>query len=359
MRLTVSEPRDLRVFHIGGYWRGDNDMVRQMLRGLQATGAEVYEYNTDDNRQALDTDGRTYDRGTTCPVWLRWEELREPLEAFDPHLVVCNAGGLSFRPEVAAELRRQRCLLGIALSDPEVFEPSTRHFAHLFDLFLTKIPDLIPRYEALGARAALLHGATHEGFYRPLPPRPEYACEVLVMAAARPSRVEPVRALVDEFDTHLYGEWWDRYGLESRGVLLGDDSVAARCSAQCSVIFLPTVSGRPVVKVGLFDFAACGALVVADYLPEVEKYFEYGREIVGFHSTADLLRQVRWCLDHPAEAEAIRQAGRARVLREHTWTAAWPRILRQLVELPESRGVSDSSRRRGHTPAPPPRPAGH
>jgi len=333
MRLEAAAPAALRIFHIGGYWRGPNDMVRQMLLGLRGTGAEVFEYSTDDHPEAMDTEGRAYDRGRWGPVWLRWEAIEKPLDSFRPHLVICNAGGLSFRPGVAEWLRRRCCLLGIALSDPDVFEPATRHIAAHFDLFLTNIPEYVRRYEALGGTSAPLHIATYEGFYRPVPPRPEYACDVLVMAQVYADRIEPVRALVESFDTHLYGEGWDAHGLASRGVLLGEDSVAARSSAKCSVIFLATVSGRPVVKVGLFDFAACGALVVTNRLADVEPYFEYGREIVGFGTTAELVSSIRHLLDDPVEAEAIRRAGRERVLREHTWGAVWPGILRRLAEL--------------------------
>jgi hypothetical protein len=330
MRLHVTDPARLRAFHIGGYWRGANDMVRQMMLGLRAAGAEVCEYSTDDHREALDTEGRLYDRGTTGPVWLRWEHLREPLARFDPHLVVCNAGGLSFRPEAARELRRRACLLGIALSDPDVFAPATRHFAANFDLFLTNAPACVPRYETLGARAGVLPIATNEAFFHPAPPRPEYACEVLVLGRAHPDRVEPVRALVRGFDTHVYGEGWEEHGVAGRGLIYGDDVLAALSSARVTVIFFRTGGGHALVKVGLFDFAAAGALVLTNRFAEVERYFVYDREIAGFDSTEELLRQVRYYLDHPAAAAALRRAGRARVLAEHTWTAAWPGILKRL-----------------------------
>ncbi len=334
MRLIETDPGKLRAFHIGGYGRGPNDIVRQMMLGLRGAGMQVYEYSTDEHRDALDTEGREYDRGTTGPVWLRWERLEEPIRRFDPHLVICNAGGLAFRPGDAERLRRQRCLLGIALSDPDVFEPATRHLAAIFDLYLTNAPACISRYKALGARPALLPIATNEDFFRPVPPRPELACEVLIMGHAHPDRIEPVRALIDTFDTHLHGEGWADHGLPSRGVILGDDVLAALSSARMAVVFFLTRGGHALVKVGLLDFAAAGALVVTNRFTEVERYFVYGKEIVGFGSTADLLKQVRHYLDHPAEADEVRRAGRERVLRDHTWRRTWPAILHALSALP-------------------------
>src|SRR3982074_2141527 len=94
-----------RTFHIGGYWRGPNDMVGQMMLGRGAAGAAVYEYNTDENPAALDCDDRVYDRGTFGPVWLRWEVLQPLIDQFAPELIVCNAGGLSFWPDPPRALR--------------------------------------------------------------------------------------------------------------------------------------------------------------------------------------------------------------------------------------------------------------
>jgi spore maturation protein CgeB len=334
MRLTVTEPAKLRAFHIGGYWRGANDMVRQMMLGLRSTGAEVLEYSTDDHREALDTDGRPYDRGTSGPVWLRWEHVAGPLRNFNPDLVICNAGGLAFRPSDAARLRARFCLLGIALSDPDVFQPTTRHTASTFDMFLTNAPACVPDYQQLGANAGLLPIATNEEFFHPVPARPELTCDVLVLGRAHPDRAEGVRALLEHFDTHLYGEEWEQYGLASRGLIYGDDVLAALNSAKMTVVFFLTRAGHALVKVGLLDFTAAGGLVVTNIFAEVERYFTYGREIIGFASTADLLKQVRHYLDHPEAAATIRTAGRERVLRDHTWRRTWPRILQTLSALP-------------------------
>jgi spore maturation protein CgeB len=332
VRLPTADPRQLRVLHIGGYWRGSNDMVYHMMLGLRGAGAHVVEFCTDHHRDALDTEGRLYDRGSTGPVWLRYEHLRGPIEELAPQLVVCNAGGLSFRPDDARRLRQGGCLLGIALSDPGVFEPATRHISREFDLFLTNAPECVPGHQAAGARARVLPIGTNEEFYRPLPARDDLRCQVLVLGRAHADRVAPVKALVEAFDTHVYGEGWDEHGVHSRGTLYGDDVLAALNSAAVSVIFFLNREGDRLVKVGLFDFTAAGGLVVTNYFPPVEEYLTFGKEVVGFDSTEDLLRKVRHLLDHPEEAARIRQAGRERVLREHTWRRIWPRILGWLAE---------------------------
>ena len=44
-----------------------------------------------------------------------------------------------------------------------------------------------------------------------------------------------------------------------------------------------------------------------------------GREIAVFSSTADLIEQLRFWLDHPEERAAVAEAGYRRVRAEHTY----------------------------------------
>ena len=80
MRLSNTNPRTLRAFHIGGYWRGGNDMVRQMMREDEA--AESYRTNAvEPIRQALlNTRGRKTEAAkllgiSRSTLWRRMKNL--------------------------------------------------------------------------------------------------------------------------------------------------------------------------------------------------------------------------------------------------------------------------------------------
>jgi glycosyltransferase involved in cell wall biosynthesis len=328
----------LRTLHLGGYWRGANDIVRQMMLGLRDTGSEVVELCTDLHPELIDPETAPYDRGTSGPVWVRDEALAPWLREHDPQLVVCNAGGLSLRPAAARRLRENRCLVGVALSDPDVHRATTSRIAANFDRFFTNDPSLLDAYRALGAEPAALPIGTHPGFFRPLAPRPEMVCDVLVLGRAHADRIAPVRALAARFDLHLYGEGWEEHGLASRGLLFGDDVLAALASARTTVVFFRTPAGAAIVKVGLFDFLAAGALVLTNRSELTARLLEFDREIVGFDGTAELIAAVAELLRDPARRQRIREAGRARVLRDHTWSAIWRRLLGDLGALPTPMG---------------------
>lgn len=305
-------------------------MVRQMMLGLRAAGAEVHEFNTDLNGDALDFEGRAYDRGRFGPVWLRWEKVGPIVEQLRPELIVCNAGGLSFRPADSQELRKSSKLLGIALSDPDVFPLSTSRIAGNFDLFLTNSATCVPLYRAMGVDADVLPIATNEEFFRPVPGQEDYACDVVIIGRAHADRIEPVQRLCQEFDIHIHGEEWELHGLASRPPLYGDELLSALNSAKIAVVFSRTPAGSAIVKVAVLDFMAAGALVATEYVPELASYFQYGQEIVGFRNTEDLVQQIGYYLQHPEAAQAIRNAGRRRVLSDHVWRKVWPAITKRI-----------------------------
>ncbi len=334
VRYLPDALQSLRIMHIGGYWRGPNDTVRHMMLGLQSVGVHVFEYNTDEHPEALDSEGRPYDRGTLGPVWIREEFIHEPIKQFRPHVIICNAGGLSFYPEISQTMRRDYYLIGIALSDPDVFEPTTRRIAINFDLYLTNEKNLLPKYKKLGVNAALLPFGTNEKHFRPLPLLEKYKTDVLIIGRAHPNRIEPVKAIMQRFNTTVYGEGWEKYDIQSRGLIFGDETMHALNSAKIVPIFLHNPEGFTMfVKPSILDFPAAGALVITNYLPDVEQYLSYDREIIGFTSTEDLISKIDYYLSHPDEAESIRKAGHSRVLKEHTWACVWPRILKLLGHI--------------------------
>jgi hypothetical protein len=302
-----------KTFHIGGYWRGPNDVVRHMMLGLRAAGAEVFECNSDERREALDCEGRPYDRGTFGPAWLRWNVLRASIEQFQPDLIVCNAGGLSFRPEIAERLRRSTRLLGISLSDPDVFAPATSSIALNFDLFLTNAPACVSDYQALGVNVMELPPATNAEFFQPVAARPELDCEVLVIGRAHLDRIEPVRRIAERFRLHLYGEGWESH---SRGSVYGDD-LLLRLELRSNCPDFRT-DGGPVMR-----FQREGCLT---FLRRGRWWPPNGSG--GWSDTCGLTAKSSVFI--PPKPEAVRRAGRQRVLSQHTWKMVWPRIVEEL-----------------------------
>ncbi|MDE5750433.1 MAG: glycosyltransferase [Duncaniella sp.] len=85
------------------------------------------------------------------------------------------------------------------------------------------------------------------------------------------------------------------------------------------------VLSQPIPKLHLrtFEIPMCGGLQLTSRNPEIEQYFEDGREIVLYDSREEMIDKARWYLDPARDTDVARMkaAARTRAEREHTWMA--------------------------------------
>ena len=322
---------ELRVFFIGGYCIGENDHVRLWLQSLKDLGAQVYEFSTEEHPEVLDCKGRPHDYGFHGPVFLRESHLGPLLEKFDPHWVFVCAGGLSFTPYVSAGLRKKFCLTGMALSDPDAFEPSTQHICANFDRYFTNSRGALELYAEIGTKAYWFPFSCYPPYHRRVPPAPEFACDVLFIGQARPDRVELVKRVAATFDTKVFGGAcfgadWAHYGIASKGFLSAQDFVTAANSAKVCVDFARNRAGDLMVKHRMFEFAACGVVTCTEHFPDLAEHFIYGKEILGYDTDDELICQIRKCLEDPAYRDRISDSAFRRSRAEHTFAHRWTQI---------------------------------
>jgi spore maturation protein CgeB len=77
----------------------------------------------------------------------------------------------------------------------------------------------------------------------------------------------------------------------------------------------------------VFDVAACGALLVTDYQPDMDELFDPEKEAVCYRDHAQALSQVRDYLRHPRERRQIAERSIRRVLGEHTYVHRLGRMI--------------------------------
>jgi spore maturation protein CgeB len=70
----------------------------------------------------------------------------------------------------------------------------------------------------------------------------------------------------------------------------------------------------------LFESTGTGGCLLTDWKENLKELFEPEREIVTFRSIDECAEKAAWLLAHPAEAEAIGRAARARACKDHSFT---------------------------------------
>ena len=93
--------------------------------------------------------------------------------------------------------------------------------------------------------------------------------------------------------------------------------------------------GRPgsqlIPHVRLRDFEApmCRTCYLTGYTEEIGEFYQLGKEIDTYKSKEELVDKTKFYLNHPHEAEKLREAGYQRALRDHTWKSR----LQQLFKI--------------------------
>lgn len=79
-----------------------------------------------------------------------------------------------------------------------------------------------------------------------------------------------------------------------------------------------------------FDAPMSGAFYLTEYSDEIAQLYKIGKEIETFKSISELVDKIKYYLENPTEAEAIREAGRQRALRDYTWIKVFERVFNEI-----------------------------
>jgi spore maturation protein CgeB len=82
-----------------------------------------------------------------------------------------------------------------------------------------------------------------------------------------------------------------------------------------------------------FEVPMSGALYLTQENAELSLVFNVGTEILTYQNESDCARLIHDLLNDPDRAAAIRQAARARSIRDHTYTTRWSHVFRMLGAL--------------------------
>lgn len=76
---------------------------------------------------------------------------------------------------------------------------------------------------------------------------------------------------------------------------------------------------KGAVNQRVFDVPVCGGFLLTDYRRQMEQLFELDQEMITYNEVEEIPDLVRYYLAHDQERKKIIQAGRKRILAEHTY----------------------------------------
>jgi hypothetical protein len=271
--------------------------------------------------------------------------LLSQARAFAPDVLWMVGDNRVIFPETLAAIKRETGarLVYATGTSPIVFSHAIeREAARLIDLVLVNDYYHGMQWLELGARAlgprpvVAIDPAFHQP--RALPPdeQARYRADVTFAGTVLPEalysqRIAALRALRDVVDLAI----WTVHDVPAdlrpyvRGSALGDQMLRVLSGATIAL----NVHGdfmRHGGNMRLFEAAGVGAFQLADDLPAVREWFPAGT-IATFSGLDDLVAQVQHYLAHPDERDRIAAAGRAHVLRAHSYDARVAALLPALA----------------------------
>lgn len=84
------------------------------------------------------------------------------------------------------------------------------------------------------------------------------------------------------------------------------------------------------IKSRVFDMGRSGTLMLCEHSPNLERYYEPGRECITFAGLEDCAEKALWYLSHETERARIARNYQERTAREHTWQHRFRTLFQQL-----------------------------
>lgn len=317
----------LKGIHFGSYWMGTNDVVYLMASDLKdicdliIVDTGIYT----GNREKWYLDDYSY--SSQRPIrWLNEQKVLDLAKREQIDFVVVNSGGMSLAPTTFNFMKENRiATIGISLSDPDVFFENGKVYCKYYDLFYTNSQYAFLNLYSEGANVRLLPFATSTKLFRPLNDI-DKMYDIVVVGHAHPKRIETVKKLKKYFNVGLFGNGW---GSDYKEVH-GENHVKAINSGNMYLSFAETAAGYMNVKVGVFEAIACKICVATQLFGEMESYFKYGVDILGYVDDDTLVNLIDAYLKNDRLRSWIANNSYGRLLREHTWTKRWEVVLNDI-----------------------------
>jgi spore maturation protein CgeB len=285
----------------------------------------------------------------TAADWVRRRDPmnQELLQAFHAansaravDVVVGYVSGDTVAPEVLLEMATHGAIITNFCFDDKIAWPGPlrggRHaspasIAHAVDLNLTSDPAGAAKYFAHGGLSMFHPEAADPEWYRPTGQPFEF--DVSFVGAAygwRPRLIEGLRRR--GIKVACFGKGWPNGAIANDAMngLYARSRVNLGCGGIGYSRKLLCLKGRD------FEVPMSGAVYLTQDNPELSLVFDVGREILTYRDIDHCAQVIRATLDDPVGAARIRQAARARCLRDHTYTARWTTVFQCLGALTAS-----------------------
>lgn len=291
------------------------------------------------------------------------EELLEAAYKNKPDLVFFSNGGEEIRKEIIKEITQKSGAITInwIFDDQWKFHSYSKHWAPLYHWGTTTDPLAIKKYHRIGYKNILNTPQGCDHFvYKPFNLPKIY--DVTFVGRPHGDRKEVIESIIKAgIDVKCWGEGWpnEHVSFEEMIKIFSQSKINLNLTKSSAVlwkeiasIFLSRDYNRSIrinnprhwvdnfksflgtfrlqIKGRTFEIPGCGGFMLSGWADDLDKYYEIGKEIVCFSSTKDLIKKIKYYLEHEKERENIARAGYERTLRNHTYEKRFNEVFKAI-----------------------------
>jgi spore maturation protein CgeB len=200
-----------------------------------------------------------------------------------------------------------------------------------WDYIFLKDRDAVAKFRRVGLNADLLHEAMNPSWHRPMADQ-EHDRLVVAGSFYGYRQILVLRLLQNGVAVDLYGGRLPRWvapeiARRHSGRFIVREEKSKVFGAALGCLNSTALSEGNSLNCRAFEIAGAAGLQFLEYRPAVGECFDPGRELLSFQTVEQLLELITWATTDRAGARAVRRAGAARALAEHTYRHRLTRIL--------------------------------
>lgn len=240
-----------------------------------------------------------------------------------------------FYPETLKYLKERYITVNWFGDDNWRFSTFSKKYAPYFTWSITTDPYCIEKYHALGiTNVHLSQWAAIDRFQQNHSSR-TYEYEVSFVGGVAPVRKWIISELAKKnIKVNTFGNGWDNgaVSLDDMNKIFYSSKINLNLSNSGTldiryfihnprniITAIRSTKNSSQVKARNFEIPFAGGFLLTDYVPDLESYFDIGREICCYSNVDEIANQINYYLKQDDLREKIRIAGEKRARTEHTY----------------------------------------
>jgi len=263
-------------------------------------------------------------------------EILKIADMYHPKYVIWPANTLDVTEDTLMALRKIGCIVvGRFFDDEHDFHNSSKWLIPSLDYCVTNVPKLVSQYESMGARCIPMPIEGHDdAIFQRLPHIPQ-RFDVSFVGVIYPERRNLLSALQElGVSVQVFDNNWGRSKLALNDLVrvINESRINLNLTSASRGLAIWQIKGR------MFEVTQCGGFLLTECAPDIEHYFDIGREVICFDTPTEAAEKIRYYLLHPEERESIAARGCERACKDYTARVLFRDLFLQIEHDLQRRG---------------------